>query len=163
MPEILIKDGQSESLKHPESYREVGVHPVTKQRGRWAVYEGEPVEVWDKKAHKMVWVRRTRVEALPDVDDGSTVIVIASGGMGIRDFEEMSEELAETRQRGRRNRPLFAPKAAIVEEACTEIRLRNQDSYTVGNQTFTRPEVGLLIPRNAEWAKALAAESRREW
>lgn len=162
MPEILVRSDGAQALKHPENYREVGVHPITKQRGRFAVRESKPVQIWDKAAHKMKWVRRVEVEALPERDDGSTVIVIAQGGMGAHDFEEISQELSESRKAGRRNRPTFAPRAALIEEACREIRLRGTDSYQVGNQTFTRPSVGLLIPRNAEWAKRLAAESQRE-
>lgn len=149
------------AVRHPDSYQEVGVHPVTKQKGRFAVRKGKRVQVWNQQARHYEWRTPVEVEELPERDDGSTVVVISSGEMGERDFAAISEEMAEQRGKRRRNKPLFAPRPNLIEEACKQVRIKAADEYTVGNQRFRRPEVGILIPRNADWAKRMALESQR--
>lgn len=163
MPEIILRSEEASSVKRPDTYSEVSVHPVTKRRGRFAVRLGKPVYVWHKKERRMKWIRRMDVEELPPARDDSVVLVISQGSMGVNDFPAISEELAAYRKKRRRNAPVLAPREELIREACREIRIRGEESWTVGDHTFKRPAAGLLIPRNAEWARALALESQRPY
>lgn len=163
--EILVNNGIADSTKQPEVMEVVYNHPVTKQRGHYLLRRGAPQEVWDRKARRMKVVVPTDVEKLRDRGDGEQVFILGEGYWGANDFQEISEELAESRGRRRRNKPLMAPPAALIEEACRELELRQAQSFTnpdTGHR-WVRPSIGLLVPRSAQWANALAEQSKRDW
>lgn len=161
---MYVKDGIADSVKHPESFNVVQVHPVTKRKGNFLIRRGAPREVWDRKARRMTTVVPTEVEELPQ-GDGEQVFIFGEGYWGEDDFAEIADELAESRGKRRRNRPLMAPPAELIHEACREIELRDAEEYVnpdTGHK-WVRPSQGLLIPRNAAWAHALAEQCKRDW
>lgn len=163
MTEIIVKEGWAESVQKPETVMEVSTHPVSGHKGRFVVRTGRPMQRWNRQKHRMEWVQQTEVERVDKAHDGAIFMLVNDGFMSSKDFDEMSQEAAERRGTQRRNKPLIAPKPSYIEEACKQVFLRDAESYTVEGITFTRPSVGLLIPRNAEWAHAMAEESKAGW
>jgi hypothetical protein len=120
------------------------------------------MQMWDKAQHRFRWVQHTEVEPLQE-GDGAVFVVANDGHCSVNDLRELSAEAAERRHLRSGNKPTIAPRADYIKEACDQLFFRNAVSWQVGEQSFHRPSVGMLIPRDAAWANAMADEARREW
>lgn len=163
MTTIITDKTFTDSVKHPETVLEVQTHPQTGHRGHFIVRTGKPVQRYNRQTRKNEWVQQHEIERIDKPSDGAIFMLVNDGYMSANDFEEMRLEAEERRQGHRRNRPLIAPKPSLIEEACKQVFLTNAETYEVNGITFHRPSKGMLIPRNAAWAEAMAEESKTGW